>query len=180
MLPIYVFRVFLFLTQLRPASSENCQHVLWSAIFSSRAWAYVTWSLGRRSNCVWAYSRWRGRSSWVEEGGGGVGGGWFCSVFAQWCLILFTKAQIEPVHNKLAKKKKTKTNDRHLLWAKHCWSTVGFNEQNSVTNKRDPRIVQKYVKCGVLYRPAFERLFASDRSGKSALQDQQGQNKGVI
>ena len=78
------------------------------------------------------------------------------------------------------KKNKNKTNDRHLLWAKYCWSTVGFNEQNSVTNKRDPKIVQKYVKCGVLYRPAFERLFASDRFGKSALQDQQGQNKGVI
>ena len=77
-LPIYVFRVFLFLTQLRPASSEDCQYVLWSAVFSSRTWTYVTWSLGRRSNCVWAYSRWLERFSWVEweeEGrrGGGLG-----------------------------------------------------------------------------------------------------------
>ena len=38
LLPIYmyVFTVFLLLTQLRPASSEDCQHVLRSAVFSSR------------------------------------------------------------------------------------------------------------------------------------------------
>lgn len=35
-------------------------------------------------------------------------------------------------------------------------------------------------KCGVVYRSAFERLFTPDRSGKSTLQDQQGQNKGVV
>ena len=120
-LPIYVFRVFLFLTQLRPASSEDCQHVLWSAVFSSRTWTYVTWSLGRRSDCVWAYSRWLGRLSWVEweEGVRRVGGGWFCSVFAQLCLVLFLEAQIEPVHNKLAKNK-----------AKQKQTIVTFCDQN--------------------------------------------------
>ena len=113
LLPIYmyVFTAFLLLTQLRPASSEDCQHVLRSAVFSSRTWTYVTWSPGRRSNCVWAYSRWLGRLSWVEweEGVGGGGeefGGWFCSVFAQLCLLLFIVAQIEKVHKKLAEKNK--------------------------------------------------------------------------
>ena len=75
-LPIYVFRVLLFLTQLRPASSEDCQHVLWSAIFSSRTWTYVTWSLGRRSNCVWTYSRWLERLSWVGWEDKAGEGGW--------------------------------------------------------------------------------------------------------
>ena len=46
----------------------------------------------------------------VGGGGGGEGGeefgGWFCSVFAQLCLLLFIVAQIEKVHKKLAEKNK--------------------------------------------------------------------------
>ena len=87
---MYVFTVFLLLTQLRPASSEDCQHVLRSAVFSSRTWTYVTWSPGRRSNCVWAYSRWLGRLSWVEWEEGVGGGG------RVWRLILFCFRPIVP------------------------------------------------------------------------------------
>lgn len=106
LLPIcmYFFTVFLFLTQLRPASSEDCQHVLWSAVFSSRTWTYVTWSLGRRSNCVWAYSRWLGRLSWVEweeRGGGG------------WRLILFCFRPIVARIKKLAEKNKSSSPSVH-------------------------------------------------------------------
>ena len=58
-------------------------------------------------------------------GGGGGGGGWFCSFFAQLSLVLFIKAQIGPVHNKLAKKEnKTKQNKKQTI--------VTFCEQNIV------------------------------------------------